>query len=324
VTENDTGAAPGYISLFWRLFLPNAAVLCGASVVLTVAPPRGRILVILGGLLVLLFVNLVLMRRAFAPLQRLAGLMARFDPLAPGERLDIETPESEVSVVARSFNDMLERLEGERRQSERRRVAAQEAERRRVAAELHDEIGQSLTALALQLERTASLPPGEAPSVQEAATTARAILDDVRAVARRLRPDALDHLGLASALAGLCERMSRDTGVRIESELDRRLPPLDADAELAIYRVAQESLTNAVRHAQPSRVALRLEGFDRAVRLTVADDGPGLDPDSVHPEGGIRGMRERAVGVGGHLRLANGTPRGVRVELLVPAVEQEA
>jgi signal transduction histidine kinase len=134
--------------------------------------------------------------------------MRRVDPLAPGERLPQEGTTSEVSDLAAAFNDMLDRLEGERRDSARRAMGAQERERRRLAAELHDEIGQSLTALLLQLRRGAVDGNNAGPLLGQGARATERILDDVRAVARRLRPEALDDLGLASALNSLCEQLS--------------------------------------------------------------------------------------------------------------------
>src|SRR4051794_384874 len=152
---------PTYIPLFWRLFVPNAAVLLGAGIVLMIQSANGRVVALAGGLAVLLTVNLVLMRRAFAPLAHLAGLMNVIDPLEPGRRLPALGPESEVTQLTEAFNRMLDRLETERRESGFRALVAEEAERRRVAAELHDEIGQRLTALLLQIDRLARAAPPE-------------------------------------------------------------------------------------------------------------------------------------------------------------------
>src|SRR5690348_642646 len=106
-----------YLPLFWRLFVPNAVVLLGAGIVLTIQPANGRVLVLGGGLAVLLTVNLVLMRRAFAPLVRLTALAGDVDPLEPGRRLPADGPESEVTRLTHAINGMLDRLETERRES---------------------------------------------------------------------------------------------------------------------------------------------------------------------------------------------------------------
>ena len=297
------GAQPAYIPLFWRLFVPNATVLGAACVVLTIEPANGRVPALVGGLLTMIVVNLVLMRRAFAPLARLTGLMSRVDPLSPGRRINVPGPQSEVTLLAETFNEMLDRLEAERRESGRRALSVQEAERRHLAAELHDEVGQTLTALVLQLTRVAEQSSdGARDTAVGARDTALQLVDDVRAIARRLRPEALDALGLPAALTNLVERLSERTGLTVERSVQRDLPALTPEAELVVYRVAQESLTNVVRHAGASRAWLSLSADAEGVLLTVRDDGAGFSPDGVE-HGGIRNMRERALLVGGELTI---------------------
>jgi two-component system sensor histidine kinase UhpB len=308
--------------LFWRLFIPNAAVLVAACGVLIVAPPNGRVAVLLSGLVVMLLTDLVLMRWAFAPLQRLFALMRRVDPLAPGRRLSVGGPESEVTELARAFNDMLDRLEYERRDSARRALAAQESERRRVASELHDEVGQALTAVLLELDRIGRSAPADLrDEILYARQTAANSLEDVRRIARRLRPEALDDLGLVSALINLSERMEEATGVRIDRRLDRALPALSSEAELVIYRIAQESLTNAARHADGHAVEMSLTASGGCVQLVVADDGRGFDLSGQGSDGGIRGMRERALLVGAKLEIDSALRGGTRVSLEVDVAE---
>jgi two-component system sensor histidine kinase UhpB len=307
------------IPLFWRLFLPNAAVLAAACGFLIAAPPNGRVPILVTGLVVMLVTDLVLMRWAFAPLQRLFALMRRVDPLTPGKRLEVGGPQSEVTELARAFNDMLDRLESERRDSARRALAAQEGERRRVASELHDEVGQALTALMLELDRMARSAPTEMhEEIAYARETAASSLEDVRRIARRLRPEALDDLGLVSALINLSERIGQATGLEINRRLERALPPLSAEAELVIYRIAQESLTNSVRHADASRIDLSLQTDRDIVRLTVTDDGTGFDPESERDRNsGIRGMRERALLVGARVAIESRPGAGTTVRLEV-------
>lgn len=311
-----------YLSLFWRLFIPNATVLAVASVVLLIEPANGRVLVLVVGLLTLLAINLVLMRRAVGPVVRLTRFMRGVDPLRPGQRAPVDGPESEVTVLAQAFNAMLDRLEGERRDSARRELAEREDERRRLAAELHDELGQSLTALGLQLDRLARRVPdeqrAEALSARDAALET---VDDVRALARSLRPEPLDALGLVPALTNLVERLTERTGVRIARKIDRELPPLGPEEQLVVYRIAQESLTNVLRHAHARQalVALRAEG--RHVVLLVRDDGQGMDG---HAGGtGVRAMRERAVLIGGRLAIGPG-PEGHGTEVRFELASQGA
>jgi two-component system, NarL family, sensor histidine kinase UhpB len=311
-------APSGHIGLFWRLLISNAAVLSAASVVLIVAPPNGRVLVVLAGLACMLAINFVLMRHAFAPLERLSSVMQRVDPLRPGERVAIEGARSEVSMLAGTFNEMLERLESERRESGRRAMLAQEAERRRVASDLHDEIGQSLTALVLQLKQAANRECPDTAALRELVASAEQILAEVRSVARRLRPEALDDLGLRSALLALAERLEEAGGLSVHVRIAPDLPSLPAAVELVIYRVAQESLTNVLRHADArhARVELRLDSH--TLILEVVDDGCGFDVAAEHPDGGVLGMRERGLLVGGRITLESQPSEGTRVRLTVP------
>jgi two-component system sensor histidine kinase UhpB len=309
-----------FIPLFWRLFVPNAAVLLGAGIVLMIQPANGRVVVLAGGLAVLLTVNLVLMRRAFAPLARLAGLMNAIDPLEPGRRLPAFGPESEVTRLTETFNEMLDRLETERRESGYRALVAEETERRRVAAELHDEIGQRLTALLLQIDRLSrAAPPELGEEFAGTLTATKETLEVVRGLARRLRPEVLDELGLVPALRNLCDRFEESTGLVVRRSLEPELPPLSPDAELVVYRVAQEALTNVVRHAGTDEANVALAARDGELELVVQDAGVGVGEHTAEDSaGGIRGMRERALLIGARLEVVPGQPQGTDVRLHVP------
>lgn len=316
---SETQFGRRYIPLFWRLMIPNAAVLVAACIVLMVEPAEGRVIALAGGLLLMLITNVVLMRHAFAPLTRLTNVMETIDPLTPGRRIPPLGPQSEVTTLAEAFNEMLDRVEDERRDSARRASADQEAERRHMSAELHDEIGQNLTALIMQLDRLAKrVPEPHRDEIEDAANTARSSLEDVRGLARRLRPEVLDELGLVPALGNLCDRLSQRTGLPIVHRLPGRVAPMGDDAELTIYRVAQESLTNVVRHAHAGRAELALNEVDGQMELVVDDDGVGWPGSVLESGGGMRGMRERAVLAGGRLEVTPGDLGGTRVRLRIP------
>ena len=311
------GPEASAIPLFWRLFVPNACVLAVACVVLIVEPANGQIVALVGGLAIMLAVNLLLMRRAFAPLNRLMATMHRVDPLRPGERVPIVGPPSEVTVLAREFNAMLDRIETERRESARRMTAAEDSERRHLATELHDEIGQTLTALVLQITRLKT--KGGSPTDLEAAlTTAEAALDDVRRLARRLRPEALDQLGLTAALSALCNRLSRQTGLVIHRTLPEAAPALGPDDQLVVYRIVQESLTNVVRHAEATEARVAMTDRGDVLEVLVTDNGRGLPVGSVPLGGGIRGMRERALLIGADLTWGTQDGGGAMIRLSIP------
>src|SRR5919106_2276306 len=309
----DTPAIP----LFWRLFVPNACVLVVACVVLIVEPANGRIVSLVGGLTIMLAVNLLLMRRAFAPLTRLMATMNRVDPLRPGGRMPVVGPSSEVTVLAREFNAMLDRIETERRDSAHRMTVAEDNERRHLATELHDEIGQTLTALVLQISRM-KVKGGSPDDLDEALSTAEGALEDVRRIARRLRPEVLDELGLTAALTTLCNRLSSQTGLVIHRTPPETPPPLTPDEQLVVYRIVQESLTNVVRHSDASEARVTLRADIDGVEVVVDDDGAGLPAEGVPLEGGIRSMRERALLIGAELTWTTADGGGSMIRLQVP------
>jgi two-component system sensor histidine kinase UhpB len=145
----------------------------------------------------------------------------------------------------------------------------------------------------------------------------RESLEEVRFIARRLRPEALDQLGLSSALAALTNSLRSASGVTIQRSIDPSLPALSPDVELVLYRVAQEALTNVVRHAGCDEARLLLRRVADGVELAVLDTGHGFDAAT---EGaGIRGMRERALLVGAQLEIWSAPGTGTSVRLRCPA-----
>jgi two-component system sensor histidine kinase UhpB len=141
----------------------------------------------------------------------------------------------------------------------------------------------------------------------------------VREIARRLRPEALDDLGLASALAALTNDVSRRTGLRVERQLAADLRALEPDEELVVYRVAQEALTNVARHSGARRAWVKLgRDGDGRVALTLHDDGRGFDPGTQASGAGLRGMRERAVLIGASLDVESRPGHGTTVRLRLP------
>lgn len=307
----------------WRIFVVNAALLVMAAAALAFSPATvsfpialTEAIVLTVGLIAILLVNLYLVRRSFAPLERLTRLMRRVDLLQPGERVEISGPE-EVRELGAVFNEMLDRLERERHESGWDALKAQEEERRRVAQELHDEVGQALTAVMLQIGRLVKrAPDGLAEDLQETLDTTRASLEDVRRIAKQLRPEALDDLGLVPALNALATTFAERTGLRIGRRLPASPPALGKEDELVLFRVAQEGLTNAARHAETSRVDLSLEETAAGIVLRVRDYGVGLDNRSAGA--GIRGMRERALLVGADLSIHSPQDGGTEVTLSLP------
>jgi two-component system, NarL family, sensor histidine kinase UhpB len=321
------------VSLLWWVFLANGAVLAVALLLLTFSPITidapievGQFALLLAGFVVLLALNLVLLRRVLSPLFRLTEVMSSVDPDRPGRRLSgVDLFSAEGQALADAFNAMLERLESARHQAARTALAAQEAERLRVAQELHDEIGQTLTAVTIQAERAADGDPALASqALRSVADAVRESLDEVRRIARELRPEALDDLGLVNALIALCNRVGAQDGPRVRRELQGALPALLADVELVVYRIAQESLTNALRHADARSVTVSLRADAVCLTLCVTDDGKGMPPQLPGGTAGIAGMRERALLVGGRLSIESRPGQGTEVRLTIPVDQERA
>lgn len=202
-----------------------------------------------------------------------------------------------------------------------RLVQVQEEERARISRDLHDELGQTLTGLRLRLTTLSSVL-GEAHPGNVHLDAALGAVDEgveqVRHLAHRMRPAALDGLGLSAALRGHAEQWAANAGVRLVEALDDAEPPPE-HAEV-FFRVAQEALTNIARHAGARTVTLTLGPFDDGWRLVVEDDGRGLPPPAPARRRGLGlvGARERVEQAGGYLDLEPATPSGVRVVAWLP------
>jgi two-component system, NarL family, sensor histidine kinase UhpB len=313
------------LSLFWQIFAPNAAVLIAASVVLIASPATvsspvaaTEAIVIALGVLMLLVVNYIVIRRATRPMRALTDVMRDVDLLLPGQRVNVPSGNADISRVGEVFNRMLDRLENERRQMARRTLLAQEEERRRLARELHDELNQTVAGVMLSLQSVGEQTNGNVGrELLAAQEELRGVSVEVENIVNRLRPETLDDLGLPSALVVLTEQFRGRTGIELERRLHTGLPDLDSEVELVLYRVAQESLTNVAVHSHASRAALALRGDGDSVTLSVTDDGVGID--RVREGNGIRGMRERALLVGATLEIGSAEGGGTEVRLTVPS-----
>jgi two-component system sensor histidine kinase UhpB len=312
------------LPLFWRVFGTNAAVLVlaflglvFAPVTVSVPPAATELVVLAAGLVCLLAINLILLQPAFRPLDELVETMRRHDPLSPGKRVQVDGGPA-VVALAQAFNEMLDRLESERRDSARRALLVQEGERRRIARELHDEVGQTLTGVMLQVEGLAGgFPEGLREQLDELRETARQGTEEVRRLVRQLRPEALEDLGLQSALSALAYAVGEQARIRIERRLEHGAP-LSEEQELVVYRIAQEALTNVARHADATEVELRLRRIDEQVLLTVRDNGRGIPSGVVGSSHGILGMRERAMLIGAQFTLITPPGGGTEVRLSIP------
>jgi signal transduction histidine kinase len=205
---------------------------------------------------------------------------------------------------------------------------AQEQERKFLSRELHDQVGQMLTGLRMELAgigRAPNQPHGElASAVERAKGTVEQALRVVRNIAMLLRPSMLDDLGLAPALEWLVKELSRSSGVEIHSDIDPAVDSLPDAHRTCLYRVVQEALTNATRHSGASRIEVCVWRGGGRVHGTVTDDGRGLRRDAVSASGlGLIGMEERAIELGGELTVDSSPGRGARIEVCLPCADLE-
>ncbi len=309
--------------LFWRVFLTNGVVFALGTLALALSPatvsaePLWSEIVVLGvGLVVLFALNGFLLASVLRPLDNLTAVMESIDLRQPGRRLD-SAGSGPARKLVLNFNAMLQRLETERATSTVRALHAQEAERQRIAQELHDEVGQSLTAVLLSLKRVVDIAPPEVGSqLSIARETTRTSLDEVRRISQRLRPGVLADLGLLNSLSSLASDHSARTGMSVQRGFMPGLPTLTPEAELVVYRVAQEALTNVARHAKASKVDLGLVQRGGVLVLRIADDGVGSARAAVGA--GVQGMIERAQMLGGRLEIRPNSGGGTEVVLEVP------
>ncbi len=318
-------------SLYWKVCVINGAVLCGGTLALMLSPISvsrrvllSEAIVLAVGLALVVVLNAVLLRRALGPVDRVIREMDTVRLGGTGRRIEV-AGDGPGAQLTRSYDAMLTRLEHERRTSNAQALAAQEAERSRIAQELHDQVGQSLTVVLLGLKQLEARAPEELRTELELVReSARTGLDDVRRVARELRPGVLDDLGLHSALAALLTDLDARGGPTVRRNFGAGLPELPPESELVVYRVAQEALTNVLRHAEATRVELSLMRVGAELVLEVADDGRGIDRSSGGVDGtGLLGMKDRAALVHGEVEIDSAPGRGTTVRLRLP-IEDEA
>ena len=281
-------------------------------------------LVVIGLALVVLALVIALAneRRRLAPLEDLVEAMEKVDlssarPLLPAS-IDGVGETEEVARIELAFLRMMRRLEAERRRAGSAALHAQEEERARVARDLHDEVNQSLTGLLLRLEAAReAAPPEMEGELAETKALANQAMTELLSLARQLRPTALDDLGLVAAIEGQVDRLGGEIATSLDVEGD--FSDLGDDAQLVVYRVAQEALSNAARHSGARRVQVRLRRTGGGgVVLEVADDGRGFAFDESEGGLGIAGMRERALLVGGELTIESRPGHGTTVRLMLP------
>jgi two-component system sensor histidine kinase UhpB len=343
------------LPLFWRLLGVNLVVVLGGALVGTWLTQRLVLtnsftpvthgLLVLAALCLSAGLTMLLLRETFRPIRSLREATRRFNAGDHSARASLAPlTDPDVAALVLDVNALWDRLETDAAtirektdQAERlaaQVIMAQEEERRRVARELHDEAGQALTAVIIGLERglasmpesyAADLPVQPRQLISNLRDLAAQTLDEVRKLALELRPSVLDDLGLVAALRQYVRATEERSGLAAqltvvgwdESEASR----LPAEIETALFRITQEALTNAIRHAHATSVQVRLRRTPDQVTLEVRDDGIGLGAAPRSSDGdhlGMFGMRERARLLGGEFVATPVSPRGTLVQVSVP------
>jgi signal transduction histidine kinase len=233
---------------------------------------------------------------------------------------------NDIDALRQQYQELLDRLQRNEREFRRLGRAVwrvQEDERRRLARELHDGVGQNLTAIKHRLAAIASSLPGDARETRTALDAAIALcgdtLDDTRQLSRLLRPAILDDLGLEPALRWLARSQGEASGLDISLDIGP-LPVLDGDMQTLLFRVAQEALNNVAKHAHARSVLVRVVVRGDLLQLQVADDGCGFAPEQAQRGGGsgLGGMRERLRLYDGQLEVHSAQGEGTRLRAVVP------
>jgi two-component system, NarL family, sensor histidine kinase UhpB len=292
-----------------------------AGLDLTIRDQRWEFLVLSLAIVLTLCVNLWMLKRRFAPLERLIDRVEAIDPAVSAGFEPTGDPVEEIDRVERSFKRLLDGIEAERRKGGQLVLRGQEEERRRLARDLHDEVNQALTAILLRLEALAQSAPGRAEELAELKRLVNQAMAELLNLARQLRPAALDDHGLVPAIEAQLEGFAARTGVEARFETRGDPSSLDDDRQTAIYRVAQEALANVGRHSSARSVEVELAALESGgAQLQVRDDGSGFDPAHRRNGGlGLEGMAERARLVGGELDVRSAPGAGTQVTLRIPS-----
>ena len=327
------------LPLYYKLLIANAVIVLAASVgcalaVATVhsrgAAVWGMVLPIAGvAVLISVFVNAAVVRVALGPLSHLEGVARQVQQGDHDARARASVvADRDLEHLVDTFNAMLDSVGAARvrqRELAARALAAGEGERKRISQELHDGVAQTLAALLVQLRLARDIEDGEVRDtlLAETAEQLTGSIEELRAIAHGLRPPALDMLGLVAAVESHARTLTGATGVRVEVKGDRIHGLLSAEAELALYRLLQEALSNVVKHAGAEHATVRIESGPGVVVATVTDNGSGfIVEEALARRGlGLFGMYERASYAGGRVRITSHPGQGTTVRIEFPVKE---
>ena len=331
------------VPILYRVLIGNALVIVVGAVVGTILTRdlalTGAINLILlfsfFGILLSILVNYLIIKTALRPLHELSDSLDRMRresiPM-PESLMKFEDPDIHHLVIA--INSILSQLEEhtvQLRAISERAINAQEEERVRIARGLHDETGQAISMLIINLERLEKLmPPGQPEATKyagEARKLAIRLLEDLRKIIWDLRPSILDDLGLVPAIRWYARSNLEEAGVQVDFSNHNEALRLPPHLETALFRVAQEAVNNILRHAGARKVSIRLSQDAGRILLELRDDGRGFDVQRTageavaHKHLGLLGIQERMFLVGGEVEIDSAPGEGTRVRVWVPVRE---
>lgn len=281
-----------------------------------------------GGILLSIIVNYIVVQAALRPL---TDLREQIENIRLGQRgsklLQIRNPDANIHVLTEGIGELLNELQAQNarlRMLTKRSIYAQEEERLRVARWLHDDTGQALSTLILRLERLEqTLPAEQREQLSSATELASHTLHELRGLIAGLRPSILDDLGLGPAIRWYARQQLESAGILVEIDIPHESITIAPDVSIAFFRIAQEAITNVVRHARAQRVTICLQEQNGKLCLRIQDDGVGFLPSAGEFEHaarrrwGLLGIRERAAMIGAEIRVESETDEGTRIEVSV-------
>jgi len=329
------------IPLYSRIAIGNSIVIVvgavGGTLLIRHFTEQGMellsiLLFALAGMAVSVLLNVWIVRAALRPLLELRRFVDSFESgLACDQSITLSNPDPDTSQLAASLGSLISQLEaGNRqlRQISERAIHAQEAERKRIALSLHDDTGQALTTLIINLERLEGQIDEQDPATKsrlgEARLLAQDTLNELRKIIHGLRPTILDDLGLAPAIRWYARSNLEAAGIQAEVHVPEEPLALPPELNTALFRIAQEAINNVVRHSGAARAEISLCLHDGEIQLCVEDDGRGFNAAGDQGEAirlqhwGLVGIQERVELVGGCFDLASEPGRGVLLQVSVP------
>ncbi|HSJ32527.1 MAG TPA: sensor histidine kinase [Longimicrobiales bacterium] len=323
------------VPLFYKILIANAVILAlvtiGSAFIAHAAADNENIsfALLLGtGVVLSVISNAIILRVALSPVKQLEGTARRVQDGDLTARVEVsDLADRDLERLAGTFNMMLDSADAYRtrlREVAARALTAQEEERRRIAQELHDGIAQTLTALRVRL-RVARATQGEdrTEALDRISTDIGAATEEIRRIAQGLRPPALDMLGLSPAIESYARNVADTTGMTIVTDIAATDGVLSPDAELAVYRIVQEALSNVARHSTASSARVDLEVTRNTVQVVVSDTGRGFSVAEEMSRGGLGlfGMQERGAYLGGTVEIESNPGAGTRIRVTIPTVE---